>query len=198
MSRYTAPRPDELSARQRALYAAIADGPRKQQAGVVPVIDEAGRLLGPFALMTIAPDIGDAVQSVGAALRFAGSFAPRTRELAILTVAVHRGSDFEWFAHVDAARDAGLTDAQLRAIQQHLEPDGLDAPDSCVWRATEALLAKGRLDDDEYARTVRVVGAAGLAELVWLTGYYSMLQLALATFDPALPAEVAGAVTRPV
>ncbi|MDQ0380307.1 carboxymuconolactone decarboxylase family protein [Amycolatopsis thermophila] len=198
MSRYTAPLPDEFSPRQRALYAAIVDGPRKHQAGLVPVVDEAGRLLGPFALMTIAPEIGDAVQSVGAALRFSGAFAPRTRELAILTVAVHRGSDFEWFAHVNAGRDAGLTDAQLRAIQQRHEPGGLDATDACVWRATEALLAQGRLDDEEYAETVRVVGAAGLAELVWLIGYYSTLQLALATFDPALPADVAGVVTRPV
>lgn len=198
MSRYLAPLPDELTDRQRELYRSITDGPRKQQASLVPVTDADGRLLGPFALMTIAPTIGQAVQAVGAALRFAGAFSARTRELAILTVAVHHGSDFEWFAHVDAAREAGLSPAQLRALQQREIPADLDAQEAVVHRVVCELLADGRLSDTSYAEAVTSLGAAGIAECIWLIGYYSMLQLALAAFDPVVPSAVVGAVTRPV
>ena len=87
--RYLAPLPEELSPEQLAVYRSIAEGLRKSEAGLVPVVDEDGRLFGPFALMAIAPGLGGAVQAVGSALRFHGAIPAAARELAILMVAVH-------------------------------------------------------------------------------------------------------------
>ena len=47
-----------------------------------------------------------------------------------------------------------------------------------------AMLRSGRVDDAEYERVADGLGEEVLAELVWLTGYYSMLALALAVFAP--------------
>ena len=62
--------PADLDDAQRAVYDAITGGPRASQAGTVPIVDEAGRLLGPFAVMLLTPEVGNAMQQVGAKIRF--------------------------------------------------------------------------------------------------------------------------------
>ncbi|HWI31803.1 MAG TPA: carboxymuconolactone decarboxylase family protein [Microbacterium sp.] len=176
-----------LDENQRALYDRIVDGPRKTQKAQVPITDDSGALLGPFGIMTIAPAVGEAVQAVGAALRFSSGLDPVVREAAILLAASHHRCEFEWFAHETPARQAGLDDRQLAALKQGSVPEGLDAQASHALGVVCALLSDGDLDDAAYRAAIGTLGAATLAELVWLCGYYSMLALALAVFDPPNP-----------
>jgi hypothetical protein len=69
----------------------------------VPITDSDGRLLGPFAVMLLSPEVGNAVQQVGAKIRFSTTLTGRERELAILSVAGVLRSDFERLAHEPAA-----------------------------------------------------------------------------------------------
>ena len=179
-------RPDELDADQARLYAEIAGGPRRSEAAVVPLTDDDGRLLGPFALMLLAPGTGAAVQALGAALRFDESLSRRSRELAILTVAAHRRSEFEWVAHERAALAAGISGAQLQALLDGGMPAELNGAEEVVVRTVRHLLVDGGLHDEGFAEAVSAVGTGSLAALVWLVGYYGMLATALATFRPPL------------
>ena len=179
-------RPAELDEERARLHAEIAGGPRRSQASVVPLVDDEDRLLGPFGLMLLAPRIGSAVQALGAALRFDESLAPRSRESAILAVAAHRSSEFEWLSHENAARAAGIGADQLQALLDGEVPDGLEPVEETVVRTVRRLLTDGELDDDGYAEAVGALGTETLAALVWLVGYYDMLATALATFRPPL------------
>ncbi len=181
--RFVLPPREQLSEEQAELVERIAGGPRAQQAGVVPLTDGDGRLSGVFSLMPIAPAVGDRVQAVGAALRFETRLAPLTRELAILTVAVDRASDFEWFAHERAALEAGAT------------PEAVPAETRAALVALAELLRDGALGDAGYRAALGALGAERLAELVWLQGYYAMLATALATFRPPLPPGADGVLT---
>ena len=182
-ARSSSPRPDELDDERRALWALIAEGPRRAQARV-PLVDDEGRLLGPFGLMLLSPRIGTAVQSVGAALRFDEDLPPRLRELAVLAVAAAVRSEFEWLAHEGAALEAGAEPAQLQDLLDDRLPAGL-APDERVGlQVVRALLADHSLDDALFAQASADLGAPGLAALVWLVGYYEMLATALDTFRP--------------
>ena len=107
--------PADLAPAQRALYDAITGGPRASQAGTVPITDADGQLLGPFAIMLLSPEVGNAMQQVGATIRFGTALTGRERELAILTVAGALNSEFERLAHVPAARGLGLTEPQIDA-----------------------------------------------------------------------------------
>lgn len=182
-----APTRDELSPDQVALYDLIVEGARGRESGTITLTDDDGRLLGPFGLMTIVPSIGHAVQDLGAAIRFRGRLTPRQRELAILTVAAHHRSGFEWFAHERAARDAGLDGAQLTALKAGEEPAGLDAEDVCLSRAVRTILRCPPPNDPEWSRARSCLSREMLAELVWLCGYYSMLAVSMAALDPELP-----------
>jgi 4-carboxymuconolactone decarboxylase len=187
--RYRPRRRDELDDAQRAVHDRIVDGPRRSQASVVPVADADGRLLGPFGPMTLAPAVGDAVQQVGAALRFATTMTARTRESAILLVAARRRSAYEWVLHEGAALAAGVTSDAVASLREGAMPTPFGVGDDggetdAALAVADRLLAASALTDDEYADAVGALGETILAELVWLVGYYSMLALALAVFEP--------------
>jgi 4-carboxymuconolactone decarboxylase len=182
--------PAELAPAQRALYDAITGGPRATQAGTVPITDEAGRLLGPFAVMLLSPEVGNAVQQVGAKIRFGTALTGRERELAILTVAGALNSEFERLAHVPAARNLGLAQAQIDAALAGRTPDGLSADEAMIGRLALVMTVDRTLSDEDYADGIEALGQERLAELTWLVGYYSALALSLAVFRPVLPESV--------
>nr|WP_255426957.1 carboxymuconolactone decarboxylase family protein [Pseudonocardia sp. C8] len=134
--------------------------------------------------MLFSPRIGDAVQQLGAALRFDDDLPPRLREIAVLAVAVHHGSAFEWAAHEGLARETGLSGPQLQALLDGAVPDGLDGAERTALDVVRTLLTGHDLDDDRYAAALAALGRDTLAALVWLTGYYAMLATALAVFRP--------------
>lgn len=163
--------PADLTEAQRALYTSILDGPRK--AGAIALTDETGALIGPFGAFLMSPAIGDALQRLGAAIRFQTTLPDRVRELAILSVAAHRDSVFEWFAHEAEAHRHGVTTAELAKLREHTVPDPTDATEQCVLELTWALL-----DDrvgDEFTRCSAALGLTTAYEVVALVGYYSTL-----------------------
>ena len=179
--------PAELAPAQRALYDAITGGPRASQAGTVPIADADGQLLGPFAIMLLSPEVGNAMQQVGATIRFGTALKGRERELAILTVAGALNSEFERLAHVPAARALGLTEPQIDAALAGRSAAGLSADEAMVARLALAMTVDRTLSDEDYSGGVGALGQERLAELTWLVGYYSALALSLAVFRPVLP-----------
>jgi 4-carboxymuconolactone decarboxylase len=185
--------PADLDDAQRDLYNAITGGPRASQSGTVPIVDEAGRLVGPFAVMLLTPEVGQAMQQAGATIRFAGALTGRERELAILAVAGTLRSDFERLAHEPAARKLGLTQAEVNAVLSGRVPDGLSADETMVCCLARLMTADRNLADEDYHGAVSALGQPRLAELTWLVGYYSALALALAVFRPLVPDSVTAA-----
>jgi len=178
--------PSCLDDEQRSLYDAIAGGRRAQGPQLFRLVDEAGRLEGPFNAFLLQSRLGSALQALGSSVRYETGLDDRCREIAILAVAAHWRSDFEWYAHEAVARAAGLDDAELAAVRDG-RWDALTGREAVVARTVAALAARGDLDDAEYLEAVEVVGTAGLFELLTLVGYYATLALQLRVFRvPAL------------
>ena len=178
--------PASLDEEQRSLYDAIAGGRRAQGPQLFRLVDDHGRLEGPFNAFLLQPRLGSALQALGSSVRYDTGLDDRCREIAILAVAAHWRSDFEWYAHEAVARSAGLDDAELAAVR-----DGryavLTGREAVVARTVAALVARGDLDDAEYLEAVEVVGSAGLFELLTLVGYYATLALQLRVFRIPAP-----------
>ncbi|MGK3201285.1 carboxymuconolactone decarboxylase family protein [Amycolatopsis sp. MEPSY49] len=183
MTRLPGLTPASLSDDQRALYDAIAGGPRA--GGPFPLTDAAGVLTGPFNAMLFAPSAGQALQRLGAAVRYETALGDRVRELAILAVAARWDCAFERYAHEPAARAAGVTDAQLAA---GTVPDDLSDVEAAALRFVDALL-EGDVDDVTYAETVPTIGNRVAVELTTLVGYYATLALQLRVFRVTVPVE---------
>ena len=178
--------PSALDDDQRSLYDAIAGGRRAQGPQLFRLADSAGRLEGPFNAFLLQPRLGSALQALGSSVRYDTGLDDRCREIAILVVAAHWRSAFEWYAHEAVGRSAGLGDAELAAVRdgRHAALAGREA---VVARTVAALVTRGDLDDAEYREAVDHVGRAGLFELLTLVGYYATLALQLRVFRVPAP-----------
>ncbi|HUA29120.1 MAG TPA: carboxymuconolactone decarboxylase family protein [Streptosporangiaceae bacterium] len=173
--------PSALDDDQRSLYDAIAGGRRAQGPQLFRLADAEGRLEGPFNAFLLQPRLGSALQALGSSVRYDTGLDDRCRELAILVVAAHWRSDFEWYAHEAVGRSVGLGDAELAAVRDGRHA-ALAGRESVVARTVAALVSRGDLDDAEYQEAAAHLGAAGLFELLTLVGYYATLALQLRVF----------------
>ncbi|BCB91859.1 carboxymuconolactone decarboxylase family protein [Phytohabitans suffuscus] len=189
MSRIPMLAPEDLDDDQRRVFEAITRGPRGG-AGRTALVDGRGALLGPFNAMVTAPAVGERLQALGAAVRYGTSLTGRSRELAILAVAAHHRSDFEWEVHARDGRAAGLTDTELGAVLAGDPARVADPTERVVLQATRAMLHSGDLTDEAYAEAVEALGETCLVELTTLVGYYALLALQLRVFR--VPARAAG------
>jgi len=186
VSRLRGLRPEELNESQRDLYDSVAGGDRAKDASF-RLTEADGSLVGPFNTLLLSPVVGDAVQSVGSAIRFGCGLSSLVREVAILSVAAHRRSPFEWWAHEPIGRQAGLNDAQTAALHAGDTPDFDDETASATYAFCQALIAGGRPDDASYEAARDALGLDGVMELVTLVGYYTLLAQLMETFDVGVP-----------
>jgi 4-carboxymuconolactone decarboxylase len=180
------PTPDELDPAQREIHASITGGPRSGEPAFA-LTDDEGRLHGPFNLMLAAPGPGLALSELGAALRFRTSLSARVREVAILTLSVLHRSSFEWYAHEAVARRIGMTDEEIAALAALVPADTFDTAERAVQAAVQGLVGRGDLGAAEFAALESALGTEGTVELVILTGYYSLLALAMRVMRTPLP-----------
>jgi 4-carboxymuconolactone decarboxylase len=133
-------------------------------------------LLGPFGGFLLSPGVGDALQRLGAAVRYQGRLTDRVREMAVLAVAARWDSSFERHAHEAVGRAIGLTDAELETLRGGGVPDLPDPVEAAALRVTRALL-DGDVDDETWSSSVPPLDAGIVFELIVLVGYYSTIAL---------------------
>lgn len=178
--------PAALDDAQLALYNTIAGPPRA--GGPFLVVDDDGHLAGPFNALLHSPQIGHAVQALGAALRFGGELSDRTRELVICAVAAERSSAYEWYAHSRVALTVGITADELESLRGGHLPADLPDDERSALTFTAALLNGRTVSAEDHAAALAHHGHSGITELSVLVGYYRALSGLLA----------AGAVEAPV
>jgi 4-carboxymuconolactone decarboxylase len=176
---------DTMTPEQVGLYREILNGPRGQGPRAVLLANGAGGLAGPFNTMLYAPEVGHALQELGAAIRFRTQLTPRVREMAILVVAHAWDSEYERAAHEPIGRDAGLTDPEIEALAAGTDPGFTDAQERVAYQVVRSLVGIGApadLNDQEYEVAVATLGERALVELSILVGYYATLALQLRIF----------------
>lgn len=180
-------RPAELDAERRSLSEAIVGGPRALGPQAFSLADAEGRLEGPFNALLVDPRVGTAVQSVGAALRFASALSDREREIAVLELAFHRRCAFEWYAHERVGRALGLLEDELEALRTGARCTSFARGEQAARKVTARLCSDRDLDDEIFREATEALGEVKLADLVVLVGYYDLLALVLATWRTPLP-----------
>jgi 4-carboxymuconolactone decarboxylase len=132
--------------------------------------------------MLYAPAVGQALQELGAAIRFRTTLSPRIREMAILVVAQSWDSEYERSSHEPIGREAGLITAEIEALRAGTDPGFTDEQERVAYSVARSLVGPADLDDEQYAAAVAVLGEQALVELSTLIGYYATLALQLRIF----------------
>lgn len=184
MSARTGPTtPDALDDAQLALHAAFAGGDRAAQGTDFSLVDADGALLGPPATWLLSPRLGAALEPLGGVIRFGLELPARAKEIVILQVAHDEQSPFERYAHIRAARAAGLTDDEIDAVLEGTTLDLVDEQERAIHELATLLIAGGQLRDADFDRAVAALGRPAVFEVVTLVGYYRMIALQLRAFD---------------
>lgn len=178
--------PEDLSPEQRDLYDKIVGGPRARNRAT-PLLDEQGRLYGPFNALLTNPGIGDAVQALGASLRFAGTIPRPLFELVVLVVARERGASYEWYAHKAIARSRGVTDDQIAAVHEGKAPVLADRESASALLLAGACLRHEEVPVDVMRDVEAAYGSAGVTEIVATVGFYDLVATLMRTWESPLP-----------
>jgi 4-carboxymuconolactone decarboxylase len=151
------------------------------------LVNEQGGLTGPFNAFVHAPGVGQCLASLGQVLRFGTSLERRLTEVAIITVGARWQAEFEWWAHARMARRHGVPGAVVDAIGRGEDPPFQADDERTVYALARELSETGRVGPDVYATARRLLGDAGLVELVSLCGYYTLVSFLLNAFEVPLP-----------
>ncbi|MEP3114873.1 carboxymuconolactone decarboxylase family protein [Nisaea sp.] len=178
--------PNNLDPVQFGLYEAIIGGVRFKSGPGIDMMEKSGALRGPFNAWLHTPETGEAAQALGVKLRFESSLSGAMREAAILTVAKHWRSQYEWWAHEQIALKEGMTPDEIAAIKRGEAPaDNLDL--GSIQKFVAELMQTGDVSDETYADTHGRIGDRGMADLVTLAGYYAMISANLNVFRVSVP-----------
>jgi alkylhydroperoxidase family enzyme len=180
--------PHELDEPAKALYDRIRGGPRAQGPQAFDLTDGNGRLHGPFNAMLVSPEVGSAIQELGAAIRYKSGLSPRAREIAILELSVQRRSAFEWFAHERVGVQVGLTVDEIAGLHDAADVPTFTPTENVVRDTVRRLVSKRDLDEMQFTVASVALGERVLMDLIALVGYYDLLALSLTVWRTPLPA----------
>ena len=106
----------------------------------------------------------------------------RRRELAILRIAKLSGARYEWVQHVPIGQAAGITDAQIAALDAgKTDAACFDARERLVLRFTDEVVRNVRASDDTFAQMRKEFSPREIVELILAIGYYMMIARLLET-----------------
>jgi 4-carboxymuconolactone decarboxylase len=133
---------------------------------------------GPWHVLIRSPELLTHAQHMGSYLRYRCSLSGRLSETAILLVAREWTQDFEFGEHRKYALQAGVADATIEAIRHGRRPQ-LEGDDLLVYDFVTELLRTRRVSDATYAAARERFGEEGVVDLAGITGYYSLLAMAM-------------------
>lgn len=136
-------------------------------------------------LIANAPNVFDAWSQMAGQLFKTETFTPRMREVIILRVGHLQESPYELAQHMIFARNAGLTDRQIDALQDKadLNAAGFESGERLVIDTVTELCTTRRLSDDSFAQAHALLGDEALTELLMIVSCYYGLALVLNAVD---------------
>lgn len=115
----------------------------------------------------------------------------RERELVILRIGFLCQAGYEWGQHVIIARQAGMSDEEIRSAKTGPDTPGLSELDQLLLKATDELHADAHISDATWASLSEHYSTQQLMDLVFTVGQYNLVSMALNSFgvqaDEGLP-----------
>src|SRR5262245_3236052 len=143
-------------------------------------------LQGPTGIGLYSPKASAHARALNRYLRFEAGFAPRVREIAILTTAREMDSQFEWSAHEPEALKEGVEPRVIDVIKHRSTTAGLDETDATVIELGRQIFRDHKVTPETFANAKALFGPNKLVELVMLMGNYAGTAALLTAVDMQL------------
>jgi len=150
-----------------------------------------GRLINIYRLMLHSPALADAWFDLNQAVRYGTEIDGRSRELAVLRVAILNGVEYVQRAHGPAyALKEGLTPDQVSAIADWQASNLFSDPQRALLSYTDSMTREIDVPDAVFTAVRKHFSERQIVELTMLIGAYNMLTRFLKALkvDPEPPA----------
>ena len=121
-----------------------------------------------------------------------GRLPARDRELLILRTGWRCRSVYEWGQHVLIARAAGLTDEEIRRVQEGPDAPGWSDLDAALLRTADELHDDSCITDATWAALAAAYDEKQLIEIPMVVGQYHLVSFCLNSFGVQREAGVPG------
>jgi 4-carboxymuconolactone decarboxylase len=142
---------------------------------------------GPFMPLLRSPEVMNRARAMGDYLRFKSVFPPRLSEFAILITARQWTQNYEWDAHYQLALKGGLREDIARAVAEGRRPERMAEDEEILYNFCTELHQNKSVSDATYARMLKTFGEQGIIDAIGISGYYTLLAMALNTARTPVP-----------
>ena len=136
------------------------------------VFDGRGRVRGPFPVLLHSPGLASGVQAAVAATEEDVLVTPAHHELVVLATAYFYDAPYQWTAHIDHAREAGLSDAAIEVARVGGDTSALDPDDRDIIEYTRQLSTGHHVEQALFDLLRDRPGERWLVELTSTIGLY--------------------------
>ena len=150
------------------------------------IVGSRGGVRGPYGVLLHSPDLAHRVAHTGTYLRFECDLPNNLKEVVILTTAREIRSQFEYTAHAQLARQAGVSEETIQSITDGTSPQGLPDDEALLVRYALELLRNRKITDATFNAVQSKYGNQGVVDLTALIGHYLLVGQVLAAFDVGL------------
>ncbi len=152
---------------------------QEQKALIAPQMRPDGTVFNLYKTMLNHPVLYAPRSRFGSYLQRDSLLDPVTRELAIMRTAWNMGTTYEWSHHIEYARSAGLTDAQIRSIATGPGAPSWSEKNRAVLKAADELRREAFVSDATWATLAKHYTMKERIEIVYTIGGYAMTALAI-------------------
>ena len=170
-----------------------ADWSPAQQEIMKPFVAQ-GRVFNVFATLLNHPDLFRRWLVFANHVLGKSTLSLRDREIVILRTGLLADCDYEWHQHIGIARNAGMTDDEIRAVREGPNASGWAERERFLLRAVDELKRDSHLSDAVWDGLSGHYDTHQIMDIVFAVGQYNMLAMALNTLgvqlDEGLPEDV--------
>lgn len=137
--------------------------------------ERGGKVLNLYKALLNSPALAQAWLQFFTVIRQQCALPAQLRELAIMSIALINGADYEFRQHIPFALQAGLTQAQLDALPHWRESRSFDARQRAVLAYTEAMTREVHVPDEVFAPVAAEFAPRELVELTATIAGYNLV-----------------------
>jgi 4-carboxymuconolactone decarboxylase len=143
------------------------------------------RVSGPFGVLLHSPELAVRTARLGAYVRYHPTISNRWRHLITMIASRAQDSQYEFTVHANLAREEGIPDAVVDAIDRGEEPDPalLEGIEPIIVAFAHQLATVHRVDDVVFDAVREAIGLQGLTDVLGTFADFSMIAFALNAFE---------------
>lgn len=150
-----------------------------------------GRVFNIFRTLANHPSLGRRWMVFANHILGKSTLSVRDRELVILRIGYLCQAGYEWGQHVLIARQAGMSDDEIRSCQTGPDTERLSELDVLLLRATDELHSDAHVSDATWNGLLKFYNTQQMMDLIFTIGQYNLVSMALNSFgvqaDEGLP-----------